>query len=167
MSTTKPTDVEQALAAAGAELTHAVAAAGTQITAALDAFGYRMVASTALGQIIAGLPDAAKGMIAAMPAERRARLAEDALALYELAVDSTEYGQIVAAYRDQLPAPDAQTYHNAQVFVHALDRRDLLMMRRLTTSTPDQLDAIRAAATKLVDAITDLQVARDTEAVAP
>jgi hypothetical protein len=87
-----PSAIEQALGAAGAEF-----------VAALSDAGLRFVATSALGQVIAGLPDAARGMVKAMPLNQRYKLIDAAMTLHE--ITAAEVPETTAADQHQADAP--------------------------------------------------------------
>jgi hypothetical protein len=136
------TAIEQALRAAGAEITRSFSDAGL-----------RIVATAALGQVLAGLPDAAKGMIDALKPEQQYALFEAITALQDIALDATPEAKSANHDHATTTATEAHAYTLAVIYRAALLRKNVDLHRRLDTCTPDELLLMRGAAVTLVAAI--------------
>jgi hypothetical protein len=127
-------------------LERALAAAGRDLTAAFADAGLRTVASMALGQVIGGNRESARGMVDALPMPSRYMLAEALGTLEEMIADTLP--ETHAADRDQ--AEDNREYGEAinlsGPFIYALRGRNGDMHRRLDAEPVDALYRLRAAA---------------------
>jgi hypothetical protein len=140
---TNPTEVEQALREAGKAMTIALADAGV-----------RIVAGAAFGQVLAGLPDAARGMIDSLPVRERYRVFEAASALMEIAVDATPEGK--AANEDHANVTEADTLGllHGRMFAYAVGDNTAGVARALDTVTDTaSLYALYQGARRLLAAI--------------
>lgn len=138
MSTTDPntpTAVELALRAAGAEMGRALA----DVSA-------RIVATTALGQIMAGLPDAARGMIEPLKDDQKYQVGNAALELHQIATDATPEGRDANREHASTTEFEAQTLLMAGIYRYALlGRRDDWSRRLDQLDTADIQTMYRAA----------------------
>lgn len=136
MTDQKPTAIEQALAAAGAEM-----------TAALRESGLRIVAAAALGQVIAKLPDAARGMTRALPLDQRYALAAAVLDLHGIVVDELPESKLADQHHAEMSDDELMSFRVASPFASAY-RDDLPRMHRQLhelDASHDQLRRIRDA----------------------
>lgn len=122
-------------------ITEALAAAGREMSAALAEAGYRIVATAALGQVAGNLPDAARGIVEAMPRDQAIMLAEHTYALHCLAATAT---------MTEASAEDLGPMSDAALFLHAHQGRDLLVARKLDERPIADLIALRRTVVKLL-----------------
>jgi hypothetical protein len=140
----EPTPLQQQLVAAGREM-----------AATLAEFGHRVAATAALGQILAGLPDAARGMLSGLPAEHLRRIGGAAQALDEMAFNLTPEGKEVLADQAARTPADARGAVYAGIYGAVL-RDDLPRANsRLDAIPATTLYELRDAAKQLITMIDD------------
>jgi hypothetical protein len=154
---------EETAAAIGKAAGEAIAAAGRELSASLQhamgEIGPRMVATTALGQVFAGLPDAARGMLAHLPPDQLHRVVDAANTLCELALDATPEGKAATEMHAATTPTDAQGLNDAGVYLDAWHQRNEKVAHLLGDRNVGQLLKMRGAAITLIAAI-DRQVPR-------
>lgn len=122
-----------------------LAAAGAEVTAVLAESGLRVVASAALGQVIAGLPDAARGMVRALPLDHRYSLSEAVTTLLGIVVDELPESADAEQHQADTSAAEAQSLRIASLFATAY-RDDLPRLHRQINDldpSHDELKRIR------------------------
>jgi len=132
-------------------LERALAAAGRDLTAAFADAGLRTVASMALGQVIGGNPESARGMVDALPLASRYQLTDAIHALDELV--TADMPETHAANREHA-AESRDEYGNsialAGSFIYALRGRAGDMHRHLDALAVEDLYRLRSAAQQIM-----------------
>ena len=153
-------DSSQESGNAGGLLADKLHAAGRELAAGLTEHGMRLIATTALGQIMAGLPEAAGGMIDALPVDDRYTLTEAAHTLFDLGMKTLPEHRDANAYSNTNgPAVDKETRESseaamqASAYMYLLRGRQHSANRSLDQASTEQYYRMRATAKLLISMI--------------
>ena len=134
-------------------VSEALQAAGRDLAATLAESGIRVSASAALGQVLAGLPDAARGIIAGLSVDYRAKIADACADLYDIARADLPGTKAADADMARTPADEHRAYSLVMVVLNILTGNDQAVSRRIADMHPQDAYRLRQACRAAVNVL--------------